>query len=239
MPVAQDIRHGLLSTLGWRAGIAATLALLAGTPALAQQTLAANADPEFNALFQRSMQRPADVDAGLALARRAVELGDYEAAIGVYERILFYNPTLVQAKLELGRLYYRLGSYESARTYFAPIADAPGLSDQERRSIAAYLVEIDRRLSPSQWSVYAQMGLRYQSNATYGPSSGLLFGPGAGGLLPPAPAACCPRRRGRARTATPSPWPRSATSTISRTSAATSGNPGSTSITPSSSGSTG
>jgi len=186
MPVAQDIRHGLLSGLGWRAGIAVTLALLAGTPALAQQTPAADADPEFNALFQRSMQRPADVDLGLALAQRAVELGDYEAAIGVYERILFYNPTVVRAKLELGRLYYRLGSYESARTYFAPIADASGLSEAERQSVAAYLVEIDRRLSPSQWSVYAQAGLRYQSNATYGPSNGLLFSPGTGGLLPPS-----------------------------------------------------
>ncbi len=186
MPVAQDTMQKMLRTLGWSAGIAMTLATLAGTPALAQATVAANADPEFNALFQQSRQRPGDVDLALALARRAVELGDYEAAIGVYERILFYSPSSVRAKLELGRLYYRLGSYESARAYFTPIAGSAALSEAERQGITAYMVEIDRRLSPSQWSVYAQAGVRYQSNATYGPSNGLIFSAGLNGLLPPS-----------------------------------------------------
>lgn len=155
----------------------------------APQTAVADADPEFNALFHQSMKRPGDVELAFRLARRAIEVGDYEAAIGVYERILFYNPTLVRVKLELARLYYRLGAYESARAYFQPIAQAPALSQAERDNVAAYLVEIDRRLETNQWSVYAQVGVRYQSNANYGPSSRLVLGQDVTALLPPGAAA--------------------------------------------------
>lgn len=153
--------------------------------ALAQQTAVANADPEFNTLFQQSLKRPSDVELAFRLARRAIEVGDYEAAIGVYERILFYNPNLVRVKLELARLYYRLGAYESARAYFEPIAEAPVLTSAERDNIAAYLVEISRRLDPNQITVYAQVGVRYQSNANYGPSSRLVLGQDLTALLPP------------------------------------------------------
>ncbi|MFS8038228.1 tetratricopeptide repeat protein [Xanthobacter sp. AM11] len=165
---------------------AALAAGSAGTAAAQQLTAVADADPQFNALFHQSMQRPADVDLAFRLAQRAVAVGDYEAAIGVYERILFYNPQLVRVKLELGRLYYRLGAYESARAYFTPISQSPALSEAERQNIAAYLVEIDRRLSTNQWSVYAQAGLRYQSNANYGPSSRIIIGDDVAALLPPS-----------------------------------------------------
>ncbi|MFG1256290.1 tetratricopeptide repeat protein [Xanthobacter flavus] len=169
--------------------LAVALGAMAGPALAAQPTVLADADPEFNALFDQSLKRPADVELAFRLARRAVEVGDYEAAIGVYERILFYNPKLVRVRLELARLYYRLGSYESARSYFEPIAQSPELSGQERDNIAAYLVEIDRRLSTNQWSVYGQVGVRYQSNANYGPSSRLVIGQDVGALLPPSAAA--------------------------------------------------
>lgn len=176
---------------GWfgRAAVA-LLAVCASSGALAQQATAlADADPEFNTLFHQSMQRPADVELAFRLARRAIEVGDYEAAIGVYERILFYNPQLVRVKLELGRLYYRLGAYESARSYFQPIAQSATLTPAEQDNIAAYLVEIDRRLQTSQWSLYGQAGVRYQSNANYGPSSTLVLGGNVAALLPPSYAA--------------------------------------------------
>jgi len=157
-----------------------------GTAGAAQQTARADGDAEFNSLFQATLQRPADVELAFRLARRAIEVGDYEAAIGVYERILFYNPRLVRVKLELGRLYYRLGAYESARAYFTPIADSAALTDAERQNISAYLVEIERRLSPSQWSFYGQLGVRYQSNASYGPSSRFILNSDLGAILPPS-----------------------------------------------------
>ena len=168
------------------AALCACVVVGAAAPVHAQQTAAADADPEFNALFHESLRRPADVELAFRLAERATRLGDYEAAIGVYERILFYNPKLVRVRLELGRLYYRLGAYESARSYLQPISGNPGLSSSELANVTAYLEEIERRLSTNQWSVYAQAGVRYQSNASYGPSSRIIIGDDVAALLPPS-----------------------------------------------------
>src|SRR5450631_1262465 len=69
-------------------------------------------------LFQRMMLNPADHENTFAFVKVATERGDYEAAIGALERLLFYNPALTRVKYELGALYFRLGSYEMARRYF-------------------------------------------------------------------------------------------------------------------------
>ena len=47
----------------------------------------------------------------------AVDLGDYEAAIPPLERLLISNPDTPKLKLELGILYYLLGSYDVAKQY--------------------------------------------------------------------------------------------------------------------------
>src|SRR4051794_34603931 len=61
-------------------------------------------------------------------------IGDYEAAIGALERLLFYNPDLARVRYELGSLYYRLGSYEMAARYFKEALANPMLdrATQER-----------------------------------------------------------------------------------------------------------
>ena len=51
-------------------------------------------------------------------AEQAVARGDYEAAIGALERMLYYNSNLPRVKLELGVLYFKLGSYDLAQGYF-------------------------------------------------------------------------------------------------------------------------
>jgi len=158
-------------------------ALLGPVPAAQAQEAAGES---FEALYQSSMRRPADVNLAYQVAAQAVARGDYEAAIGLYERVLFYNPNLSKVKLELGRLYYRLGSYETARSYFTQAAAAADLSAADKANVAAYLTEIERRLSTNQWSVYAQVGVRYQSNASYGPSSAIVVGGNVNALLPPS-----------------------------------------------------
>lgn len=186
--------HKRSITRAMLAALALGSALALSAPAGAQQAAfgppgATEADAEFNALFRETLKRPADVPLAFKLARRAVELGDYEAAIGVYERILFYDPHLVRVRLELGRLYYKLGSYETARSYFDAVKNSPALSDAERRNAEGYLTEIARRLETNQFSVYAQAGVRYQTNASYGPTSRIVIGDDVAALLPPNYAA--------------------------------------------------
>jgi hypothetical protein len=153
---------------------AAALALhLAGTSARAQ----GGVNPEYEALFRRVLREPANLDLSFRFAEMATRAGDYEAAIGALERMLFYKPDLPRVKLELAILYFRLGSYEMARSYFQG-ALAAGAPPEVTARVQPFLVEIDRRLSTTQWSAFGQIGTRYQTNANAGPTSALVRGAG-------------------------------------------------------------
>ena len=125
-------------------------------------------------LFAATQQAPTDYDLTLQYVRVSTELADYEAAIGALERLLFYNPDLTRAKVELGMLYFRLGSYENAARYFKDAAGAPDLDPVLRSRIEAYLPQAEKQLSPSRWTGYLQSGLRFQSNVSALPDTGLL-----------------------------------------------------------------
>ena len=121
-------------------------------------------------LFKRILLRPNDLEAAFKFAEVETKLGDYEAAIGSLERMLFYNPNLPRVKLELGLLYFRLGSYAMARSYLEAIAVAD-IPPELRERVQSFKAEIARRLSPSRFSFFGQAGLRYQSNADAGPNT--------------------------------------------------------------------
>lgn len=125
-------------------------------------------------LLAAMQQAPTDYDITLQYVRVSEDLGDYEAAIGALERLLFYNPDLTRAKVELGMLYFRLGSYENAAHYFRDAGAAPNLDPTLRSRVDAYLPQAEKQLSPSRWTGYLQAGLRYQSNVSALPDTGLL-----------------------------------------------------------------
>src|SRR4051812_31940339 len=189
------------------------LALPLGAAPVRAQTMVASA--EYDELFRRGLREPANLDLSFRFAEAATRIGDYEAAIGALERMLFYNPNLPRVKLELGILYFRLGSYEMARSYFRGALAAPDAPLEIRGRVEGFLAEIERRLSTTQWSVYGQTGLRHQSNANAGPSSSLVRGAGLDVILD--------RRYVRQPDWNASASRRSGMSTISRTSAGTSG----------------
>lgn len=128
---------------------------------------------EADLLFKRMLVRPDDLDAAFRFAEIEARLGDYEAAIGALERMLFYNNNLPRVRLELGLLYFRLGSYEMARSYFEA-AVAPDSPAEVRARVATFLAEIDRRLAANQFAFFAQTGLRHQTNADAGPDSDVI-----------------------------------------------------------------
>jgi hypothetical protein len=123
--------------------------------------------PEYNSLFRQIFDDPTNIDATFKFAGAATKLGDYEAAIGALERILFFNPNLPRVKLQLGSLYFKLGSYAMARNYLEQARDT-GSADVAAEA-DQFIAELDRRLSPQRWNVFAQTGLRYQTNANFGP----------------------------------------------------------------------
>ncbi len=95
---------------------------LLGISSLSAQELSvaerAQLQAQKEALFQRSLRDPANLDTVFAYADVSAKLGDNEAAVSALERMLLFNPNLPRVQLELGALYFRMGSYDSARTYF-------------------------------------------------------------------------------------------------------------------------
>ena len=80
---------------------------------------------QYDAAFKETLVKPADLDVLFRFATLAAQTGDLEGAISALERMLLIEPDLPRVRLELGVLYYRLASYEVARTYFE--GDVPGL----------------------------------------------------------------------------------------------------------------
>ncbi|HEY8565464.1 MAG TPA: tetratricopeptide repeat protein [Beijerinckiaceae bacterium] len=163
------------------AGAALAAAMACG--AAQAQNQAVIRDPDYDALFQRVLREPGNLDLSFRFAETATRLGDYEAAIGALERMVFYNPNLPRVRLELGVLYFRLGSYEMARSYFESAIAAPDTPADVRVRVSGFLAEIDRRVSVTQWSFFGQAGLRHQSNANAGPTSQLVRAAGVDATL--------------------------------------------------------
>jgi tetratricopeptide (TPR) repeat protein len=136
-------------------------------------------------LFKRLLLKPDDLDAGFRYAELETELGDYEAAIGALERILYYNPNLPRVKLQLGVLYFHLRSYEMARNYFNAVRDDPNTPSDVRTEVLTYIAAIDKAVAINQLSVYGQFGLAYQTNANAGPNSANVLALGQNALLSP------------------------------------------------------
>ena len=121
--------------------------------------------------FQETLRDPANLDKLFSFAELAVTVGDLEGAISALERMLVYNPDLPRVRLELGVLYFRLGSYQIARTYLTRAIDGEDVPEAVRERAAVYVQEIDIRLGPHQFAGSVFGGYRYQSNANTGPSS--------------------------------------------------------------------
>ena len=160
------------------ASLAVVLGLLCGTAAA--QTVASGQrtqlETQKEALFQRMLRDPSNLDIAFAYADVAAKLGDNEAAVSALERMLLFNPNLPRVQLEIGALYYRMGSYEIARAYFerAAAANPPA---EVRSRIAAYLGEINRRSGSRQFTGYVLFGAQTQSDANIAPGSPLVHSP--------------------------------------------------------------
>ena len=102
----------------WRrfAGVLAPIGLLVLSTLLASAQTPSDFTGNFSPLYQGLLSRPSDLTNTLQYAA-AASADDIESAIGTYEQLLFYNPTLSRVRFELGVLYFRLGSYEMARSY--------------------------------------------------------------------------------------------------------------------------
>jgi hypothetical protein len=139
-----------------------------------------------SALFQRMLDKPDDLDAAFRYAALSAQVGDLEAAISTLERMLIFAPGLPRLQLELGVLYYRLGAYETARTYFQAAIAGPQVPEAVRLKVEQYLSGIAAAEMDTRFSGQIRAGVRYQTNANRAPglgtvltSGGLTIDPGS------------------------------------------------------------
>jgi tetratricopeptide (TPR) repeat protein len=126
-----------------------------------------------DALFQQMLRDPANLDVTFKYADVAARLGDYEAAVSALERMLLFNPDLPRVQLELGVLYFRMGSYSLARDYFERAA-AANPPPEIRGRLDQYMAEIEKGESRHRLTGYFFSGVQYQTNANVAGSSVIL-----------------------------------------------------------------
>ncbi len=160
-------------------GVLCAAVILAAQPSFAQPVSGdeqSRLQARKDALFQQMLRDPANLDATFAYADVSARVGDYEAAVSALERMLLFNPNLPRVQLELGALYFRMGSYDLAQDYFAKAA-AGNPPPEVRARIDEYMAQIEKATSRHHLSGYVFLGGQYQSDANVAPGSPLILSP--------------------------------------------------------------
>ena len=93
----------------------------------------------YDKAFQATLEKPSDPETLAKFADLAVKVGDIEGAISALERLLLIDANQPEVKLELGVLYYRLGSKEAALTYLEGARSSPQATPQVRDRAEEFL----------------------------------------------------------------------------------------------------
>ena len=159
--------------------LTAVVAVATGAPSFASsepdadasQSVSASEAAQVDAAFDAMVNDPADLETTFRFAALAARTGDLEGAVAALERMLLLEPDLPRVKLELGVLYFRLGSYVVARRYLTEAVAGDRVPDEVRARVAEYVAAVDAKLARHLVSGFSLFGARYQSNANAGPSS--------------------------------------------------------------------
>jgi tetratricopeptide (TPR) repeat protein len=127
------------------------------------------------ALFDKMMADPANLDVAFEYARLSSEAGDLESAISTLERMLVFAPDVPRLQLELGVLYFRLGSYQLAQSYLTEALAAPNVPAAVKARVDPYLKAIRERTRVDRFSGTVSFGTRYQTNANGGAAADIVY----------------------------------------------------------------
>lgn len=136
-------------------------------------------------LFEVLRREPGNLDVMFAYAEVSARLEDYEAAISTLERMLIYDPDLGRVRLELGALYFKIGSYEASKRYFESVKELPNVPAPVLGRVDAYLVEIEQRTRTHRFSGVVGAGVVFSTNANLGPQDANVLFAGLNATLDP------------------------------------------------------
>ena len=155
---------------------------LASVPGAAVAQAIPNDSAELNEAYDKAFQDlfsdPGNLDKSFSFAELAIQKGNYEAAITSLERMLLVNPDLPRVRLELGVLYFRLGSYQISRTYLERLLESKDVPPEVQARVRVFLAEIEKQQTRSVFSGSVFTGGRYTTNANSGPTSASVLANG-------------------------------------------------------------
>ncbi len=154
--------------------VAVTLCMSGALPVFAGPDAgiaASDIEARRQALLQSMLQDPSNLDVAFEYAALSSQVGDYEAAISTLERMLIFAPNTPRLQLELGILYYKLGSYEVARTYFAQVVANPSVPQEIAAKVRLYLQQLAIEAEPPAFAGSIFSGIRWESNANAAPAT--------------------------------------------------------------------
>ena len=122
---------------------------------------------ERDKIFSALIDDPTNLDNLFTYANLCILLGDLEAAIGVFEQMLIYEPDLARIRLELGVLYFRLNALPSAKLYLNSVKeyDPP---KEVLEKVDEFLEAIAEEEAIFQVQQVIGTGLKYSGNANSG-----------------------------------------------------------------------
>lgn len=97
------------------------------------------------------------------LGRSAYELGNYEYASSVYERILFNEPNNIEVKIELAQTYLKMQLYEQALNEFKSISNKD-LAFDLKELVNEKIKSLESTNKKSTLNTSLMLGLLYDSN---------------------------------------------------------------------------
>ena len=118
-------------------------------------------------VFEQLFEDPTNLSLLFEYANLSILVGDLEAAIGVFDQMLVYDPELPRIRLELGVLYYRLGAYALAKTYLESVGKFdPPLEVQAR--VDDLLKSIEAANEIYAWQQNLSLGWKHTTNGNSG-----------------------------------------------------------------------
>ena len=118
-------------------------------------------------VFEQLFRDPTNLSLLFEYANLSILVGDLEAAIGVFEQMLIYDPALPRIRLELGVMYYRLGVYALANTYLKSVETFdPPLEVKAR--VDEFLKAIDTAREIFAWQQTLSLGWKHTTNGNSG-----------------------------------------------------------------------
>ena len=118
-------------------------------------------------VFEQLFEDPTNLSLLFEYANLSILVGDLEAAIGVFDQMLVYDPELPRIRLELGVLYYRLGAYALAKTYLESVGKFdPPLEVQAR--VDDLLKSIEAANEIYAWQQNISLGWKHTTNGNSG-----------------------------------------------------------------------